>query len=512
MRALKPTSAFTGRGARAHMIMSRFLTLVFAAFFLIVTCAWLTGLPHSARQTSVIREWNSGIGELGITPVFPPREDIQVGDLFLTVGSAGDGGPNSTQIWLADLGFASPIENFYKNRFAMPAENGRKDEAGRLAPPAGSPDGIFKTGTIATRLRSVSFPSFSIPSDRSAKPSVAESVLQFFRSGSFDQSDYDVTVSIPDAESYGIPALAALDAVSNACITKQQIHQLLGRLGVSGQSEVVTQVYYARSIDYTIAMKTGSGNTIAVTPADVDKIKNLVTQIGQKDSNAENTKVETAAPGDGGPNASAAASISAHSASARQDKALLGAIKAELDKMSAVIQGPNAPAVSGTIVRSDARSVTLRQNFAQPVVIGYLGLPAEFGSQPCKQPNRQSALQPIPTADPPRQLPQTFLVFFDWDSSIVSPKAGLVVERVAAQYKATPPTEMRIAGYADLSGSPGYNRCPSERRAEAAAAALERLGVPRSGMIVAGLGMQDPRVPTALSVREPENRRVEITE
>jgi outer membrane protein OmpA-like peptidoglycan-associated protein len=42
------------------------------------------------------------------------------------------------------------------------------------------------------------------------------------------------------------------------------------------------------------------------------------------------------------------------------------------------------------------------------------------------------------------------------------------------------------------------------------AAALVRLGVPRSEMMVSGRGENDNRVPTADGVREPQNRRVEI--
>jgi OOP family OmpA-OmpF porin len=67
-----------------------------------------------------------------------------------------------------------------------------------------------------------------------------------------------------------------------------------------------------------------------------------------------------------------------------------------------------------------------------------------------------------------------------------------------------------VTGYTDTSGSPGYNQRLSERRANAVAAALERLGVPRSDMVVAGRGQNDLRVPTPPGVREPQNRRVEI--
>jgi outer membrane protein OmpA-like peptidoglycan-associated protein len=493
--------------------MGRFFALIFALLFLIVTGAWITGVPHSARQLSVIQEWDAGISKLGITPVFPPREDIQVGDLFLTVGagSTGERGPAPKQIWLADLGLASSIQDFYKSRFAMPAESAGKDDAGRLAPPAGSANGVFKTGALPTRLRSVSFPSFSIISNRSVKLSVADTVFQFFRSGSFGQSDYIVTISIPDAESYGVPALTALDAVSSACITEKQINQVLTRLRTPGRIEVVTEVYYARSIDYTITLRTGAGSTIAVTPADIEKIRNLATQIGQKSPNTETLRAEAATPREGGPSAPPTATTSARSAETRRDQALLEAIKAELDKMSEAIAGPNAPAVSGTLVRSDSRSVTLRQSFAQPVVIGYLGLPPEFASQPCKQPDRQTIFPREGTASPPPQPPHTFLVFFDWDSSTVSSDAAAVVEHAAAKYKSMLLAQVRVAGYTDLSGSAGYNQRLSQRRANAVAAALERLGVPRRDMVVTGWGMNDPRVPTAAGVREPQNRRVEIT-
>jgi OOP family OmpA-OmpF porin len=40
--------------------------------------------------------------------------------------------------------------------------------------------------------------------------------------------------------------------------------------------------------------------------------------------------------------------------------------------------------------------------------------------------------------------------------------------------------------------------------------ALARLGVPSGARAVSGHGIDNPRVPTALGVREPQNRRVEI--
>jgi outer membrane protein OmpA-like peptidoglycan-associated protein len=102
------------------------------------------------------------------------------------------------------------------------------------------------------------------------------------------------------------------------------------------------------------------------------------------------------------------------------------------------------------------------------------------------------------------------LVFFDWDKYNITPEGMQVIQLAANQYKSGGSVRLQVTGYTDLSGSAGYNQRLSERRANAVAAALERLGVQRSDMTVAGRGMNDPRVPTPVGVREPQNRRVEI--
>jgi OmpA-OmpF porin, OOP family len=129
----------------------------------------------------------------------------------------------------------------------------------------------------------------------------------------------------------------------------------------------------------------------------------------------------------------------------------------------------------------------------------------KFGAPPPVAP------PPAPPAPPPPPVHQVYLVFFDWDRYNLTPEAMQILEAAAAHWKAGAPVQIMVTGYTDLSGPPGYNLRLSQRRANAVAVALERLGVPRSDMVVTGRGMNDPRVPTALGVREPQNRRVEIT-
>jgi outer membrane protein OmpA-like peptidoglycan-associated protein len=127
-----------------------------------------------------------------------------------------------------------------------------------------------------------------------------------------------------------------------------------------------------------------------------------------------------------------------------------------------------------------------------------------FGAPP------PAAPPPAPPAPPPPPTHQVYLVFFDWDKYNITPEGRQILEAAAAHFKAGGAVQIQVTGYTDLTGSPGYNQRLSERRASAVATVLQQLGVPRNEMVVAGRGMNDPRVPTPLGVREPQNRRVEI--
>ncbi|MBV8778339.1 MAG: OmpA family protein [Alphaproteobacteria bacterium] len=121
---------------------------------------------------------------------------------------------------------------------------------------------------------------------------------------------------------------------------------------------------------------------------------------------------------------------------------------------------------------------------------------------------------PMPAAapaPPPPPAPKVFIVFFDWDRDTITAEGRQIVRQAADAYRTGAPVQIQVTGYTDRSGSPGYNQRLSERRANNVANALASLGVPRNQMLVSGRGENDNRVPTADGVREPQNRRVEIT-
>ena len=101
-------------------------------------------------------------------------------------------------------------------------------------------------------------------------------------------------------------------------------------------------------------------------------------------------------------------------------------------------------------------------------------------------------------------------MFFDWNKSTIRPDAQRVLDAAAAYAKRRGLSRVNLAGHADRSGKTSYNMRLSLRRAQAAKAALVKLGVKAGDISLVGRGESEPLVSTADGVREPRNRRVEI--
>ena len=117
---------------------------------------------------------------------------------------------------------------------------------------------------------------------------------------------------------------------------------------------------------------------------------------------------------------------------------------------------------------------------------------------------------PAPMAAPAPAPARTYLVFFDWDRADLTDRARQIITEAAQASTRVQVTRIEVNGYTDKSGTPRYNQGLSVRRANAVAAELVRQGVPRAAITTQGFGENNPLVPTADGVREPQNRRVEI--
>lgn len=106
--------------------------------------------------------------------------------------------------------------------------------------------------------------------------------------------------------------------------------------------------------------------------------------------------------------------------------------------------------------------------------------------------------------------PSSYLVFFDWDMSVLTPEALDIVRTAATNAGTLGSTRIELIGHADRSGPEDYNMGLSERRAIAVRDQLMQLGIPESDISFFARGESDPLVPTPDGVREPQNRRVEV--
>ncbi len=142
-----------------------------------------------------------------------------------------------------------------------------------------------------------------------------------------------------------------------------------------------------------------------------------------------------------------------------------------------------------------------------------LGEPARPAPPPpAPMPMAQAAPPPPPPAAAPARpaLPRSFQVFFDWDKSVLTDQARVIVTNAASYAKQSRVTRIVATGHTDRSGTPRYNQALSQRRAESVKAELVRNGIPANEIAIIAKGESEPLVPTADGVREAQNRRVEI--
>jgi outer membrane protein OmpA-like peptidoglycan-associated protein len=136
------------------------------------------------------------------------------------------------------------------------------------------------------------------------------------------------------------------------------------------------------------------------------------------------------------------------------------------------------------------------------------GMSLRLGSNPPPPPLETAAL--AAAAAPAPAAAKTYLVFFDWDKSELTPRATAIIAQAAANSKIQSKTTLDVSGYTDTSGTAVYNAGLSERRAQAVAAQLVADGVPAAVIEIHAYGETHLLVPTGPGVREPQNRRVEI--
>lgn len=141
-------------------------------------------------------------------------------------------------------------------------------------------------------------------------------------------------------------------------------------------------------------------------------------------------------------------------------------------------------------------------------------LQAVVGERKPAAPAPETFMPPV-TEQPAAQVPvenAMFIVFFDWDRSDITAGANDVLDAVAQEV--TNRKDLKgivIVGHTDTSGPDAYNDKLAMRRAKSVRDGLVARGVNASLIRIEGRGEHDLLVKTSDNVREPANRRAQIT-
>ena len=109
---------------------------------------------------------------------------------------------------------------------------------------------------------------------------------------------------------------------------------------------------------------------------------------------------------------------------------------------------------------------------------------------------------------------QAFVVYFEWDSSNLTSQASAVVDQAIANIRDREDCStggVSIVGHTDTSGASAYNQRLSARRAAIVSDALQERGIDAESIDTDGRGENDLAKATRDGVREPLNRRSEVT-
>jgi hypothetical protein len=263
-------------------ILGGFLVAAAVAIFAAIRWAGSGEQP----KLSVAKQWNEAIQKLGFEPVYPPVEDIQVGDVFamITDDAVGDSATDEPfagrSIKLMHLDMTREIEDAYRVVYQFPGTSTRPEHDGQVWPQAVSIDSLFKPPATRTALPLSLFPRFTITNVRRASGSAGamfQSLSAAF--GADANSTETVDVRFSGTETYGVPAVPAELRLIDFCddaVTKlfcselglrKQLSILIGekiddkvkdrktgavRPRFSVELALVSRVFLARSIETSI--------------------------------------------------------------------------------------------------------------------------------------------------------------------------------------------------------------------------------------------------------------------
>ncbi len=406
-------------------------------------CGLLSGCHTPDSHRHVYRDWSKRMSEMGIFPVYPPRQDIVVGDVYALplhpydteavgyIGGLGNAGIHVEYLGDTKLGWTNlltRLEEYYATR-PYPADSTNalvSDTNAPLTRIPGYPDNrrrtsAFSAGSVA-RLRQISFPDSNISHIDQQSLSALIPIEGIMAGLNFNRSDVTaVHSSIPHAESYGLTteellrevyddehfrqtngnlylradlkgAVISVQGAQMAYamfqdIVQKVVHNREYRIPWSVKSRLrqsvkdmkdriylalISEVYFARSMDVTIERKTARGASGAARPvaaAELQQLKDLGLLTTHSRTNSTMTTTNTTVSGT---STNVVVGTKADMIDVTEGDTAL-----ELARKLRGLETPmGADKIGGSVrvLSVSASSIGLRRTFDRPVAVGVRGV------------------------------------------------------------------------------------------------------------------------------------------
>ena len=333
--------------------------------FLTASTIAIVWLGPEFSDSQVIEEWNSTISKLGIDPVFPPEEDVAVGDIYAVLDDRGGQPSSRTALALRSIkldhkNLTADIERVHKDSYLFPNTPPRPDDQNKPWDQLPNAEGILSHPTKRTTLPIAAFPGFTIWQKRS----IGGGLLGWLSTTVGFQSDRGVELNIPVAETYGIPSIIASGELEQFCSDKDYPNRCTDQT-LRRHLSFVTQRAFERKSDKNddaaianpVAAEASTDTKLQAPPADsykyplevvlVNRVY-LARYIDQRvtDSRSAGSSIKTPKPG---------------------SKPLEGASTQGKEQPPDEDRKDSGAAL--TFSKDDGQSI--KQTFLRPVVIGY---------------------------------------------------------------------------------------------------------------------------------------------
>jgi OOP family OmpA-OmpF porin len=173
--------------------------------------------------------------------------------------------------------------------------------------------------------------------------------------------------------------------------------------------------------------------------------------------------------------------------------------------------------VGGGIVATSGETERQAKDYATAIGIGAVTgalLGGFFGHCAFDPLAEEEAPPPPPPAPPPAPIVKQKIVLhgvnFDFDEATIRPDAAAILQEAARILREEVDVDVAVDGHTDAMGTDAYNQRLSERRAQAVADYLKRLGIGPSRLRPQGYGESRPVADNDTEEGRAQNRRVEL--